>query len=197
MELFLVGDVPSLLELAAFLKIVYLLQIVIFLYSLLLQSACFSASNCQFVSCEMALSRCSFGPIVGTECSDDLRDAKRSFDIIPLTECKKEISSHKSTWAFSGVESEEDLILARAGIFYPTSKDQRHLNICPYHHSELGIGWRRGKDICKIPLELATHTNVRKGERGIGRETSKIIFQKTGLLVPVGSGNLLYTFVEI
>ena len=66
----------------------------------------------------MALSRCSFGPIMGTDCSVIWRDAKKSFDIIPLTECQKEISNHESTWCFSGVESEEDLISARAGIFY-------------------------------------------------------------------------------
>ena len=56
----------------------------------------------------MAFSRCSFGPIVVTDCSVNRRDAKKSFDIIPLTECQKEISNHKSTWSFSGVESEED-----------------------------------------------------------------------------------------
>ena len=65
----------------------------------------------------MALSRCSFGPIMGTDCSVDWRDPKKSFDIIPLTECQREISNHKSTWSFSGVESEEDLIPARADIF--------------------------------------------------------------------------------
>ena len=139
----------------------------------------------------MALSRCSFGPIVGTDCSVDRRDSKKSFDIIPLTECQKEIANHKSTWSFSGVESEGELILARAGIFHAKSRGQGPLNICPYHRSELGIGWRRGNDICRIPLELATHTKAKKGERGIGKKTSQIILQRTGILIPVGSGNFL------
>ena len=52
----------------------------------------------------MAVSKCcSFGPIMGSDCSFDHRDAKRSIEIIPLTACKKEISNHKSTWAFSGI----------------------------------------------------------------------------------------------
>ena len=87
----------------------------------------------------MALSRCSFGPIMGTNCSVVWRNAKKSFDIIPLTECLKEISNHESTWCFSGVESEEDLISAQAGIFYAKSRGQSSLNICPYHRSELDL----------------------------------------------------------
>ena len=87
----------------------------------------------------MALSRCSSGPIMGTDCSVDWRDPKKSFDIIPLTECQKEISNHKSTWSFSGVESEEDLIPARAGIFCAKSRGQSPLNIWPYHRSELDL----------------------------------------------------------
>ena len=134
----------------------------------------------------MALSRrCYFGPIVGTDCSFDHRDTKQSLDITPLAACKKEIANHKSTWAFSGVESEEELILARAGIFYVKLQDRSDLDICPYHRSELGIGWRRGKDICRIPEELATHKTIRKGERDNGK-ASKIVFQSTGILVPVG-----------
>ena len=88
----------------------------------------------------MALSRCSSGAIMGTDCSVDWRDPQKSFDIIPLTECHEiEISNHESTWSFSGVESEEDLILARAGIFYAKSQGQCPLNISPYHLSELDL----------------------------------------------------------
>ena len=88
----------------------------------------------------MALSRCSSGPIMGTDCSVDRRDLKKSFDIIPLTKCHEiEISNHESTWSFSGVESEDDLIPARAGIFYAKSRGQSPLNICPYHLSELDL----------------------------------------------------------
>ncbi len=141
----------------------------------------------------MAVSKCcSFGPIVGSDCSFDRRDAKRSTEIIPLTACKKEISNHKSTWAFSGIANEQELILVRAGIFYASLQDLAALNICPFHRSELGIGWRRGKETCRVPKELATHKTIKKGERGIGKEASKIIYQKTGVLIPVGSGNVCH-----
>lgn len=134
---------------------------------------------------------CSFRAFVGTDCSFDRRDRSKSFQIIPLPECNKEIANHKSVWSFSGVESEVELILARAGIFYAQSQDTSALSICPYHRSELGVGWRRGKNTCKIPVELAKHKTSGKGDRGIGKETSKVIFQRTGVLVPVGSGKCL------
>ena len=149
------------------------------------------------LSKDMAFSTsCSFGPIVGTGCSFDRKDRTRSADIILFSECKKDITNHKSTWAFSGVESEEELILARAGIFYAKPQDRSTLNICPYHRSELGIGWRRGKNICRVPEVLATHKTIKKGDRGIGKEASRVIFQKTDVLIPVGSGNFaLFTLV--
>ena len=59
---------------------------------------------------------------MGTDCSIDRRDAKISFDIIPdwMSE-RNSYVRNKSTWSFSGVESEEELILARAGIFTPSA----------------------------------------------------------------------------
>lgn len=138
----------------------------------------------------MADKACSFQSIVGTNCSFDRRSRKKAFKIIPLSLCNKDISNHKSTWWFSGFETEQDLILARAGLFYAKPHDVSALNICPHHRSELGIGWRRGKCVCRVPEELATHKPGKKGDRGMGKETSKTIFQRLGVLVPVGSGIL-------
>ena len=75
----------------------------------------------------------------------DRRDKHRSTEIVPLSLCNKDVTGHGSTWSFSGIESKADLILARVGIFltFLTSKDLSSFNICPFHRSELGIGWRR------------------------------------------------------
>ena len=54
----------------------------------------------------------------------------------------KDVTGYKSTWCFSRVKSEAELIFAPAGIFCTESKYVSALNICPFHHSELGIGWR-------------------------------------------------------
>ena len=50
-----------------------------------------------------------------------------------------------STWSFSGVESEEDLILARAGIFYAKSRDQSPLNIGYGRMDGLTHAWTDGR----------------------------------------------------
>ena len=80
-----------------------------------------------------------------------------------LITCRKDINGRKSAWSFSGVETETELILARAGIFYAQSQDLEMLKICPFHHSELGIGWRRNMVICHVPNATAQH----KAEKGI------------------------------
>ena len=140
----------------------------------------------------MALS-CSFKAIVGSPCSHDRRDHTKLVNEVPLLSCVKDIESYKSLWSFTGVTGEQVLILLRAGIF-TAQHDVSNLSICPFHRSELDIGWRRSSNTCRVPDEIAHHsqgkgnTNSVKGDRGVGREISKVIFERTGILVPVGSG---------
>ena len=104
--------------------------------------------------------------------------------------CNKDVQDHKSAWCFAGVKNESELNLARAGIFYMSAKDINALTICPFHRSELGTGWRRSQNTCRIPDEIASHGKGKgvKGDRGVSRAISKVIFQRTGILVPLGSG---------
>ena len=51
---------------------------------------------------------CSFESLVGTPCSFDRRDNHRSTEIVPLWLCNKDVTGHRSTWSFSGIESETD-----------------------------------------------------------------------------------------
>jgi len=76
----------------------------------------------------------------------------------------------------------------------PCSYDRRDFTICPFHRSELGIGWRKSSSTCKVPHEIAYHSKGKtsKGYIDVGREISNVIFQKTGILVPVGSGLTLW-----
>ena len=112
---------------------------------------------------------------------------------VPLLSCVKDIESHQSLWSFTRVTGEQELILLRVGIF-TMQQDASNLSICPFHRSELGIGWRRSSNACRVPNETAYHShgkrNIKsvKGDRGVGREISKVIFERTGILVPVGSG---------
>lgn len=134
---------------------------------------------------------CSFKSIVGSPCSLDRRDKNRLIDEVPLLSCDKDIESHKSVWSFAGVESEKELIFARAGIFTAQPKNvTSSLTICPFHWSELGIGWQRSSGSCRIPEEISHHSKGKtaKGDRCVGWQLSKAIFERTGVLVPVGSG---------
>ena len=139
---------------------------------------------------------CSFESLVGTPCSFDRRDNHRSTEIVPLSLCNKDVTGHRSTWSFSGIESETDLILALAGIFSVTSRDLSSFNICPFHRSELDIGWRRNSysNSCQVPKEIANHIERRgkpvKADRGVGKNISEYIHQQTGILIPVGSGTV-------
>ena len=97
---------------------------------------------------------------------------------------------HKSTWKIADVETEVELILARAAIF-TFLENIAQLTICPYHRSSLGIGWRSGSQRCQIPRDLSNHSDERKwprGKRGLGKLGSNFVYQKTGVFVPVGSG---------
>ena len=140
----------------------------------------------------MAIS-CSFKAIVGSPCSHDRRDHGKLVNEVPLLSCVKDIESHKSLWSFIGVTGEQELILLRAGIF-TAQQDVSNLSICPFHRSELSIGWRRSSNTCRVPNEIAhrsqskENTKSVKGDRGVGREISKVIFERTGILVSVGSG---------
>ena len=138
------------------------------------------------------MAACLFKAIVGSPCSYDRRDQSKSLNEVPLS-CIKDIERHKSLWSFTGVTGEQELIPLRAGIF-TTQQDVSDLNICPFHRSELGIGWRRSSNTCRVPNEIVHHSQGKgntksvKGDRGVGREISKVIFERTGILVPVGSG---------
>ncbi|RMX38055.1 hypothetical protein pdam_00024876, partial [Pocillopora damicornis] len=106
---------------------------------------------------------CSFESLVGTPCSFDRRDKHRSTKIVPLSLCNKDVTGPSS------------------------------FNTCPFHRSELGIGWRRNSysNSCQVPKEIANHIERRgkpvKADRGVGKNISAYIHQQTGTLIPVGS----------
>ena len=129
---------------------------------------------------------CSLKFRVGSACSYDRRDRSKLFEVVPLVSCNKDVQGHKSAWCFAGVKNESELNLARAGIFYMSAKDINALTICPFHRSELGFRWRRSQNTCRILDEIASHGKGKgvKGDTGVSRAISKVIFQRTGILVP-------------
>ncbi|KAL9982803.1 hypothetical protein ACROYT_G004908 [Oculina patagonica] len=130
--------------------------------------------------------KCSFSAIVGDSCTYERRDKAKKTEVIPLLYCTREIAGHKSTWGISDVETEVDLILARAAVFsFPQNIGQ--FTICPYHRSSLGTGWRRGSQRCQVPEKLSGHSKDRrwpKAERGLGKRAAKLIIREQEYLLP-------------
>lgn len=89
--------------------------------------------------------------------SYDRRDKSKLITEVPLLSCNKDMENHKSLWSFAGVNGEQELILLRAGIFN-TQQDVSAFTICPFHRSELGIGWRKSSSTCKVPHEIVYHS---------------------------------------
>lgn len=131
---------------------------------------------------------CSFS-VYGGECGLDVR-AKKAETVITLSSCCKDISNHKRSLNFSGVETEVELILSRCGIFKSTAKHE--MTICPSHRSRFGIGWRRTKKSCCVPTSIAKHAKDRRhaalAQRGLSLLQARKILEMTNNLVPVGSG---------
>ena len=129
---------------------------------------------------------CSFKSFIFVRgsCSNDRRDRTKSTNIVPLLSCDKDISGHTSFLSITDVNSEVDLLLARASIFSPPDDIQR-LTICPFHRSSLGMGWNRGSQTCRVPRKLP------KADRGLSEAGSQMIMQLSQIFVPIGSGKYL------
>ena len=141
---------------------------------------------------------CSFQEIVGGQCGFSSKDKAKSVQLVPLLNCTCNIDKHKSTLAFTDVQNEVDLILARARLFSrPQNIDQ--LKICPRHRETLGLGWKRSSTRCAIPALLSSHSERARerpqAERGLTKLASQTVLNETGLFIPVGSGEFLYGYM--
>ena len=130
----------------------------------------------------------SFKTITGGICGSDNRDRKKDIQVVPLSACSKDIENHLSSYSFTGPVNEVELILCNL----------ESMAVCPRHRGKLGIGWTRGATRCRIPLDLSNHGKGRnktwlKGDRGLGKHESEVVFRKTGVFVQPGSGKVLKT----
>lgn len=148
---------------------------------------------CQF--CVIMDVKCSFSSFVGGSCSYDPRDRSRSTEVIPFLNCKRDIAGHKSSLSITDVETEIELILGRVSTSFSSELNLSELTICPRHRSSLGIGWRRGSNLCRVPPPISKHGGQAqknaKAERGLGKSACYLIWRKLGIFIPVGSG--MYT----
>ena len=102
---------------------------------------------------------CSFEALFSGPCSYDGRDRSKSVNGSTFIVLRK---GHKKpqvafNWSFTGVNGERKLILLRAGIF-TTQQDVSDLTICRFHRSELGTGWRKSPNSCRVLKEIAHHS---------------------------------------
>ena len=135
---------------------------------------------------------CEWKLVVGGVCASDKR--YEAAVVVPLSSCQKDILGHTRSVGVSDINSEVELILARALIVSPL-RDISSWTICRSHRSSLHIGWRQGAHRCRVPPGLsknASRGKMRKADCGISKSESKAILKQTGVFVAVGSGK--YTF---
>ncbi len=82
---------------------------------------------------------CPFRDIAGGEYGADSRDSANKYEVVKLQSCLKDIREHKRQYRTYGVETEIELILARANIF-DRPRNLENLCICPGHRAVLGLG---------------------------------------------------------
>jgi hypothetical protein len=94
-------------------------------------------------------------------------------------------------FTLSDVETEAELILARASIFEQPQNVEK-LFICPFHRASLGVSWNRRSSKCSIPVILSQHSTKMikkpKADRGLSKHGSQIVLKETGIFLAVGSG---------
>ena len=124
--------------------------------------------------------KCSFSGIVGGSCTYERRDRAKNTEVIPLLHCNREIAGHKSTWKIADVETEVELILARASIFnFPENIAQ--LTICPYtaHPWALdGVVDRNGARFLAIYPTTMTNENGREEREASGKSGPTLFIRK-------------------
>ncbi len=133
---------------------------------------------------------CSFRDIAGGKCGADPRDSTNKCEVVKLQSCLKDIREHKRQYRIYGVETEIELILARANIF-DQPRNLENLCICPGHRAVLGLGWRRTNLKCAIPDVVASHKKSAKKpklERGLGKPAARTLWVEFGIFLPLGSG---------
>lgn len=117
--------------------------------------------------------------------------------LVRLSECNDEVKHHLISCHLSKeVLSENELILARTGLFHLAQEDKQKMWICYWHRHTLGKFWRSAKVTCQYP----GHAGVRKRIQGrdvITLHMSQDIQKLFGVIIPVGSGSFSNIFCYI
>ena len=162
--------------------------------------------------------KCGIGKLSGTECgSVTVKDTVIN-EYQALSDCQRDITGHLEMLKMRG----EDVVWERVdftesrwehfdipyichwrdvhgqlkfvlGVFSGTAEVE--FMVCPKHRDTFGIKWRGRKKICQVPEGVASHRSKNHtGDRTISRKLSEEIFNRTGSLIPIGSGIQLYYF---
>ena len=79
------------------------------------------------------------------------------------------------------------LVFYTLGVFERTA--DINFRVCPKHRDSFGIKWRGQKKLSQVPEGLGSHHSKKHtGDRTINRKLSEEIFNRTGSLMPIGSG---------
>lgn len=131
---------------------------------------------------------CSFSVLFEEISCGQNNNISPSSKCLPLQSCDSNITAHLASnhIATTSITSEHDLIKARVGLFNDTASD---LIICPNHRFLLGKGWRSSR-LCmaRDPLQHCSKRH-KVSSATLSVSQSQQIWQKYGILIPVGAGN--------
>jgi hypothetical protein len=114
--------------------------------------------------------------------------------LVKIKDCKKDVTNHlRSVGVAAGGSfrhfssestiSEGELLLHRVGVF--DERLYKDITVCPFHRYKLGIYYKQ-KRSCGYP----SHSGNGKTYRGITTDESRMVLQRFGLLLPVGTGEI-------
>ena len=145
---------------------------------------------------------CSFASVSRAYCGPSKKGRGNS-EIIPLLNCKKDVSYYLRSLRASGVRgrdvkldvTEIDLILNRAGMLVYEGETVNKMSICPRRRNHLTVNWPGGKAIgCRYPFhdnsKKTTRTGGNTNIRRITKQMSEEIFWLYDAVVPIGEGTV-------
>ena len=146
---------------------------------------------------------CSFKNLESFECGTVADGVHLPKEVVPLNSCVRDVSRHLANIQVRAIETENQLILTRVGLFSLNDNILATYSICPKHRLRLGSGWSqwdKGRKKCKY----LAHQGKSKADRTINKSVSKQIWEEFHKIVPVGFGkssndrsNLLFSLTVL
>ena len=144
---------------------------------------------------DVIMPTCPFVPwLVSRVCKLKLKSISGASVLISLLECRDDASSNLK-YHLSSEILEYESILLHYGHFGSEKEKIKRTFLCSKHRNVLGKHWKCGKSACQHPEHKGTYKAV-KGGRVFPARLARDVFEIFGMIVPVGSREYFFQFLE-